>query len=176
MNTAQKVQVVEALTAKLKQYDVVYLADMGGFNAEVTSNFRRECFKQEIKLEVVKNTLLIKAMEQSGKDFSELMTVAKGETCVLFAETANAPARLIRDFRKSLGKKNEKPILKGAYAQECTYLGNDQLEALVNIKSKDELVGEIIGLLQSPAKNVLSALQSGGSTIAGVVKTLSERA
>ena len=174
MNTQQKVQIVETLTTLLQQYDVVYLADIGGFNAEKTSDFRRECFKNGIKVEVVKNTLLIKAMETSGKDFSELMTVAKGETAILLSETANAPARLIKEFRK---KRNlEKPLLKGAYAQECTYLGNNQLDALVNIKSKNELVGDIIGLLQSPAKNVLSALQSGGNTIAGLVKTLSERA
>jgi len=174
MNTQQKVQIVESLTTLLQQYDVVYLADIGGFNAEKTSDFRRECFKNGIKVEVVKNTLLIKAMETSGKDFSELMTVAKGETAILLSETANAPARLIKEFRK---KRNlEKPLLKGAYAQECTYLGNNQLDALVNIKSKNELVGDIIGLLQSPVKNVLSALQSGGNTIAGLVKTLSERA
>jgi large subunit ribosomal protein L10 len=174
MNTEQKVQIVESLAQLLQQYDVVYLADIGGFNAEKTSEFRRECFKNDIKVEVVKNTLLIKAMEKSGKDFSELMTVAKGETSIMLAETANAPARLIKDFRKK--QNNEKPLLKGAYAQECTYLGNEQLEALIHIKSKEELVGEIIGLLQSPAKNVLSALQSGGNTIAGLVKTLSERA
>jgi len=174
MNTQQKVQIVESLTNLLQQYDVVYLADIGGFNAEKTSDFRRECFKNGIKVEVVKNTLLIKAMEKTDKDFSELMTVAKGETAILLSETANAPARLIKDFRK---KQNlEKPLLKGAYAQECTYLGNNQLDALVNIKSKNELVGELIGLLQSPVKNVLSALQSGGNTIAGLVKTLSERA
>ncbi|MDR0363803.1 MAG: 50S ribosomal protein L10 [Bacteroidales bacterium] len=176
MNTEQKVRVVEALAEKLQQYDVVYLADIGGFDAEKTSNFRRECFKQDIKLEVVKNTLLIKAMEKSGRDFGDLMTVAKGETSILFAETANAPARLIKEFRKKLGRNNEKPILKGAYAQESAYLGNDQLETLVNIKSKEELIGDVLGLLQSPAKNVLSALQSGGNTIAGLVKTLSERA
>ena len=174
MNTEQKVQIVESLTQLLQQYDVVYLADIGGFNAEKTSEFRRECFKNDIKVEVVKNTLLIKAMEKSGKDFSELMTVAKGETSIMLAETANAPARLIKEFRKK--QNQEKPLLKGAYAQECTYLGNQQLEALIHIKSKQELVGDIIGLLQSPAKNVLSALQSGGNTIAGLVKTLSERA
>ena len=174
MNTEQKVQIVESLTQLLQQYDVVYLADIGGFNAEKTSEFRRECFKNDIKVEVVKNTLLIKAMEKSGKDFSELMTVAKGETSIMLAETANAPARLIKEFRKK--QNQEKPLLKGAYAQECTYLGNQQLDALINIKSKQELVGDIIGLLQSPVKNVLSALQSGGNTIAGLVKTLSERA
>jgi large subunit ribosomal protein L10 len=174
MNTQQKVQIVESLTKMLQQYDVIYLADIGGFNAEKTSEFRRECFKNNIKVEVVKNTLLIKAMEQSGKDFSELMTVAKGETSIMLAETANAPARLIKDFRK---KQNlEKPLLKGAYAQESTYIGNEQLDALIHIKSKQELIGDIIGLLQSPVKNVLSALQSGGNTIAGLVKTLSERA
>jgi large subunit ribosomal protein L10 len=174
MNTEQKVQIVETLTQLLQQYDVVYLADIGGFNAERTSEFRRECFKNDIKVEVVKNTLLIKAMEKSGKDFSELMTVAKGETSIMLAETANAPARLIKEFRKK--QNQEKPLLKGAYAQECTYLGNQQLEALIHIKSKGELVGDIIGLLQSPAKNVLSALQSGGNIVAGLVKTLSERA
>jgi large subunit ribosomal protein L10 len=174
MNTEQKVQVVASLTELFKQYEVVYLADIGGFNAEKTSDFRRECFKNNIKLEVVKNTLLKKAMEQSGKDFSELITAAKGETSVLFAETANAPARLMKEFRKR--RNLEKPLLKGAYAQESTYIGDKQLDALTVIKSKEEVIGDVIALLQSPVKNVLSALKSGGNTIAGLVKTLSERA
>jgi len=140
-------------------------------NAETTSNLRRACFKANIKLEVVKNTLLAKAMEASEKDFGDLSTVLVGNTAMMLSETGNAPAKLIKEFRK----KSEKPILKGAFIEEAVYLGDDQVEALVNIKSKDELIGEIIGLLQSPAKNVVSALQSGGGTLAGIIKTLSEK-
>jgi large subunit ribosomal protein L10 len=132
---------------------------------------RRACFKANIKLEVVKNTLLSKAMEASDKDFEDLSLVLVGNTAMMFSEAGNAPAKLIKEFRK----KSDKPILKGAFIEEAVYLGDDQVEALVNIKSKDELIGEIIGLLQSPAKNVVSALQSGGGTLAGIIKTLSEK-
>jgi large subunit ribosomal protein L10 len=124
-----------------------------------------------VKLNVVKNTLLAKAMESSDKDFGDLSSVLKGNTSLMVAEVNNAPAKVIKDFRK----KSDRPILKGAFVEEAVYIGDEQLEVLVDIKSKDELIGEIIGLLQSPAKNVVSALKSGGNTIAGVVKTLSER-
>ena len=140
-------------------------------NAETTSNLRRACFKANIKLEVVKNTLLSKAMEASDKDFEDLSKVLVGNTAMMFSEAGNAPAKLIKEFRK----KSDKPILKGAFIEEAVYLGDDQVEALVNIKSKDELIGEIIGLLQSPATNVVSALQSGVGTLAGIIKTLSEK-
>jgi len=148
------------------------LADISGLNASDTSNLRRACFKANVKLAVVKNTLLAKAMESSDKDFGELPTVLKGNTSMMFSEASNAPAKVIKEFRKG---KQEKPILKGAYIEESIYVGDDQLDNLVNIKSKEELIGEIIGLLQSPAKNVISALQSGGGKLHGILQTLSER-
>ena len=170
MTREQKANVIEQLTAKLADNANIYLTDVSGLNAETTSNLRRACFKANIKLEVVKNTLLSKAMEASDRDF-DLSSVLVGNTAMMFSEAGNAPAKLIKEFRK----KSDKPILKGAFIEEAVYLGDDQVEALVNIKSKDELIGEIIGLLQSPAKNVVSALQSGGGTLAGIIKTLSEK-
>ena len=132
---------------------------------------RRACFKADVKLNVVKNTLLTKAMEASDKDFGDLPTVLKGNTSVMYSETGNAPAKVIKNFRK----KSEKPLLKGAFIEEAIYIGDDQLDMLVDIKSKEELIGEIVTLLQSPAKNVISALKSGGGTLAGIIKTLSEK-
>jgi large subunit ribosomal protein L10 len=140
-------------------------------NAAATSNLRRACFKADVRLAVVKNTLLAKAMEASDKDFGELTEILKGNTSLMFSEVGNAPAKVIKEFRK----KSDKPILKGAYIEEATYVGDDLVEALVNIKSKEELIGEIITLLQSPAKNVVSALQSSGNTLSGIIKTLSEK-
>ena len=171
MTREQKANVIEQLTAKLADNANIYLTDVSGLNAETTSNLRRACFKAGIRLSVVKNTLLEKAMEASDKDFGELTQVLKGNTSLMFSETGNAPAKLIKDFRK----KSEKPILKGAYIEESVYIGDDQLDALVAIKSKEELIGDIITLLQSPAKNVISGLQSGGGQLAGIIKTLSER-
>jgi len=172
MTREEKSQVIEVLAGKLTENRVIYLADISGLNASDTSNLRRACFKAGVKLSVVKNTLLSKAMESSDKDFGELPSVLKGNTSMMTSEASNAPAKVIKEFRK--GKK-EKPILKGAYVEESVYVGDDQLENLVNIKSKDELIGEIIGLLQSPAKNVISALQSGGGKIHGILQTLSEK-
>jgi len=172
MTREEKSQVIEDLTGSLTENRVIYLADISGLNASDTSNLRRACFKAGVKLAVVKNTLLAKAMESSDKDFGELPTVLKGNTSMMFSEASNAPAKVIKEFRK--GKK-EKPILKGAYIEESIYVGDDQLDNLVNIKSKEELIGEIIGLLQSPAKNVISALQSGGGKLHGILQTLSER-
>ncbi|SDW34044.1 50S ribosomal protein L10 [Aequorivita viscosa] len=171
MTREEKSQVIETLTAQLSDNANIYLADISGLNAGNTTNLRRACFKAGVQLAVVKNTLLKKAMESSDKDFGELTEVLKGSTSLMFSETGNAPAKVIKEFRK----KSDKPLLKGAYIQESIYVGDNQLDSLVELKSKDELVGEIIGLLQSPAKNVISALKSGGSTIAGLVKTLSER-
>lgn len=173
MTREEKFQVIEDLTSKLAENAVIYLADISGLDATATSNLRRACFKADIKLSVVKNTLLEKAMEKSDKDFGDLPTILKGNTSVMYSEVGNAPAKLIKEFRKSAN--NEKPVLKGAYVEEAVYLGNDQLESLVSIKSKDEVIGDIITLLQSPAKNVVSALQSGGQKLSGIVKTLSER-
>ena len=172
MTREEKSQVIEDLTGRLTENRVIYLADISGLNAIDTSNLRRACFKAGVKLAVVKNTLLAKAMESSDKDFGELPTVLKGNTSMMFSEASNAPAKVIKEFRKG---KQEKPILKGAYIEESIYVGDDQLDNLVNIKSKEELIGEIIGLLQSPAKNVISALQSGGGKIHGILQTLSER-
>lgn len=171
MTREEKSQVIETLTAQLSDNANIYLADISGLNAGSTTNLRRACFKAGIQLAVVKNTLLKKAMESSDKDFGELTEILKGNTSLMFSETGNAPAKVIKEFRK----KSNKPLLKGAYIQESIYVGDDQLDNLVDLKSKDELIGGIIGLLQSPAKNVISALKSGGNTIAGLVKTLSER-
>ncbi|MGB5323012.1 50S ribosomal protein L10 [Lutimonas sp.] len=172
MTREEKSQVIQDLTGKLTDNPVIYLADISGLNASDTSNLRRACFKANVKLAVVKNTLLAKAMESSDKDFGELPSVLKGNTSLMMAETGNAPAKVIKAFRKG---KQEKPILKGAYVEEAVYVGDDQLDNLVNIKSKEEVIGDIIGLLQSPAKNVISALQSGGGKIHGILQTLSEK-
>jgi large subunit ribosomal protein L10 len=171
MTREEKLTVIEDLTAQLGDNGIIYLADISGLDAQTTSNLRRVCFKANIKLAVVKNTLLEKAMEASDKEFGELPSVLKGNTSLMFSQTGNAPAKLIKDFRK----KSEKPILKGAFIEEAIYLGDEQLDALVSIKSKEEVIGDIIGLLQSPAKNVISGLKSGGGKLAGILKTLSEK-
>jgi large subunit ribosomal protein L10 len=171
MTREEKSQVIENLTTQLAENPIIYLADISGLDAGATSNLRRACFKAGVKLAVVKNTLLAKAMESSDKEFGELAGTLKGNTSLLFSETGNAPAKVIKEFRR----KSDKPLLKGAYIEETVYVGDDQLDNLVDIKSKEELIGEIIGLLQSPAKNVISALKSGGTIISGIVKTLSER-
>ena len=172
MTREEKLQVIHDLTAVLADTNTLYLADISGLNAQTTTNLRRACFKADVQLSVVKNTLLAKAMEASDKDFGDLPTVLKGNTSMMTSEVANAPAKLIKEFRK---KSKERPLLKGAFAEEAIYIGDDQLDALVDIKSREELIGEIIGLLQSPAKNVISALQSGGQILSGIVKTLSEK-
>ncbi|GAB2773804.1 50S ribosomal protein L10 [Salinimicrobium soli] len=171
MTREEKSRVIEDLTAQLADNSTIYLADISGLNALNTSNLRRACFKANVKLAVVKNTLLAKAMESSDKDFGELPSVLKGNTSIMFSETGNAPAKVIKEFRK----KSDKPVLKGAFIEEAIFLGDDKLETLVNIKSKEEVIGDIIGLLQSPAKNVVSALKSGGGKLAGILKTLSEK-
>lgn len=158
MTREEKSLVIEELTAQLADNTNIYLADISGLNAVDTSNLRRACFKANVTLAVVKNTLLEKAMEASDKDFGDLPTALKGNTSVMYSETGNGPAKVIKAFRK----KSEMPLLKGAFIEESIYLGDDQLDALVDIKSREELLGEIIGLLQSPAKNVISALKSGG--------------
>ena len=171
MTKEEKSRVIEDLTAQLAGTNVIYVTDISGLDAETTSNLRRACFKAGIKLEVVKNTLLEKAMESVENNYGELPTILKGSTSIMIAETGNAPAKLIKEFRK----KSDRPVLKGAYINEAVFIGDNQIDALIALKSKDEVIGEIIGLLQSPAKNVVSALKSGGNTIAGLVKTLSER-
>ncbi|MFD1614836.1 50S ribosomal protein L10 [Gelatiniphilus marinus] len=171
MTREEKSQVIEELTAQLTNNANIYLTDISGLNAGITTDLRRAAFKANVQMAVVKNTLLEKAMEASDRDFGDLPSVLKGNTSVMYSETGNAPAKLIKTFRK----KSDKPLLKGAFIEEAVYLGDDQLDMLVDIKSKEELIGEIVGLLQSPAKNVVSALKSGGATIAGVIKTLSEK-
>ena len=171
MTREEKSQVIEVLTAELASNANIYLADISGLNAGTTSDLRRACFKANVKLAVVKNTLLSKAMEASDRDFGDLPSVLKGNTSVMYSETGNVPAKLIKTFRK----KSEKPLLKGAFIEESVYIGDNQLDMLVDIKSKEELLGEIIGLLQSPAKNVVSALKSSGGKLAGILKTLSEK-
>jgi len=173
MKKEDKGQLIESLAQTLQDNEIFYLTDIRGLNAEQTSILRRTCFNKGVKLSVVKNTLLKKAMEKVEKDFDELYDVLKGNTALMLTDTGNVPAKLIKEFTKKY--KTKVPALKGAYVEEMCYTGADNLEFLANIKSKNELIGDIIGLLQSPAKNVIGALQSGGNTIAGLVKTLSER-
>lgn len=171
MTREEKSQVIEELTAQLADNAHIYVADISGLNANNTSELRRACFKANVSLAVVKNTLLAKAMEASDKDFGDLPTILKGNTSVMYSETGNAPAKIIKAFRK----KSDRPLLKGAFIEEAIYIGDDQLDALVDIKSREELIGDIVGLLQSPAKNVISALKSSGGKLAGILKTLSEK-
>lgn len=171
MTREEKSLVIGDLTAQLAENNVIYLTDLTGLDAVATAELRRACFKANIKLAVVKNTLLAKAMEASDKNFGDLPTVLKGNTSLMYAEVGNVPAKLIQTFRK----KSDKPILKGAYIEEAVFIGDNQLDTLSSIKSKEELIGDIIGLLQSPAKNVVSALKSGGGKLAGIIKTLSEK-
>lgn len=171
MTREEKANVIQDLTTELADNATIYLADISGLNAQTTSDLRRACFKANIKLSVVKNTLLAKAMEASEKEFGELPEVLKGNTSLMFSEVGNAPAKLIKNFRK----KSDKPLLKGAFVEEAIYIGDENLDALVSIKSKEEMIGEIITILQSPAKNVISGLKSGGGKLAGIIKTLSER-
>ncbi len=169
MKKELKDTIIAELGQKLQDYAHFYLVDVSGMNAEKTSDFRRKCFKNEIKMVVVKNTLLHKAFEASDIDFSEIYGSLKGSTAVLFTNTANVPAKLLKEYTKE-----GIPALKAAYAEEGFY-GANQLEELVAIKSKNEVIAEIVSLLQSPTKNVISALQSGANTIHGVLKTLGER-
>ena len=171
MRKEDKNQLVDSLAERINENNIIYLADISDLNAEQTSDLRRLCFKRDIKLTMVKNTLLKRAMEKSEKNLEELYIALKGSTSLMFSDTGNAPAKLIKEFRKT----SDKPLLKGAFVEEVSYLGDDQLDALVNIKSKDELLGDLIALLQSPVKNVISGLQSSGQNLTGILKTLSER-
>ena len=170
MKKEVKDTIIVELGQKLKEYPHFYLVDLTGLNAEKTSELRRKCFKSEIKLMVVKNTLLHKAFEASDIDFSPMYESLKGNTAVMFANTANVPAKLLKDYTKE-----GIPALKAAYAEESIFVGADRLEELAALKSKNELIADVVALLQSPAKNVISALQSGANTIHGVLKTLGER-
>jgi large subunit ribosomal protein L10 len=171
MTREEKSVAINEILDVLKSNQNIYLTDISGLNALETSNLRRMCFKAGVKLSVVKNTLLEKAMESSEKDFGELKETLKGNTSVMIAEVSNAPAKVIKNFRK----KSERPILKGAMIEEDVYVGDEQLETLFTIKSKEELIGDIIMLLQSPAKNVISALSSSGGKLSGILQTLSNK-
>lgn len=170
MKKEVKDTIITELGEKLKQYPHFYLVDVTGLNAEDTSNLRRKCFKSEIKMVVVKNTLLHKAFEASEVDHEGLYSALTGNTAVLFSEVANTPAKLLKDYTKQ-----GIPALKAAYAEESIFVGADKLDELAALKSKNELIADVVALLQSPAKNVVSAIQSGANTIHGVLKTLGER-
>jgi len=171
MRREEKDAIINDLYHKVSNSKHFYLADISGLNAEDTSKLRRACFEKEIELLVVKNTLLRKALEKLKHDFSPIFEVLKDSTSVMFCETGSIPAKMIRDFRKN----NEKPVLKAAFVEESFYIGDNQLEILASIKSKDELLGDLLSLLQSPVRNLLSALTSPGSKLAGALKTVSEK-
>ena len=172
MKKEDKAQVIEMIGNTLSQYSAVYMTQTQGLDAEKTSALRRACFKGDIKMLCVKNTLLKEAFKNSDVDFSGLYDLLHGETTLLLSNVGNAPAKLIKNFRK---KDDTLPMLKGAYVEESVYVGEDQLEVLANIKSKNELIADVIALLQSPAKNVVSALQSGGNKLHGILETLSNK-
>ena len=171
MRKEEKALIIEEIKQILSAYKTIYVADISGLTVEKSNELRRLCFKKGIKLRMVKNTFLKKSFEQLETDYSEMYPALHGTSAIMAAESGNMPARLIKEFR---GTKGVIPAVKAAYIEECVYLG-DQLDFLCSIKSRDELVGDLIGLLQSPARNVVSALQSGGGKLAGIVKTLSER-
>jgi large subunit ribosomal protein L10 len=174
MKRSEKQAIIDNLKQEINSYSHFYLADISDLNAEKTSQLRRTCFQKEVKLIVVKNTLLKRAFDASDKEADELLDALKGNTAMMFCNTGNVPAKLIKDFRKK-NPKLERPVLKAAYVEESVYVGDENLDMLANIKSKEELIGDIVTLLQSPAKNVVSALQSSGQTITGLLQTLSEK-
>jgi large subunit ribosomal protein L10 len=171
MRREEKNAIIDSLAEKLKEYSHFYLTDTAQLNAADTSDLRRKCYENDIKLIVVKNTLLKRALEMSQGKFEELYPVLKGTTSIMFAQTGNGPAKLIKEFRRQ----HDKPVLKGAYVQESVFIGDIMLDTLISVKTKQELIGDIILLLQSPARNVVSALQSGGNKLHGVLETLSSK-
>lgn len=171
MRKEEKHEVVLALTEQIQEYGNFYITDTANLSVAKVNAIRRKCFDSDIKMQVAKNTLIKKALEAAGGDYSEMYDVLKGSSSIMFSKTANAPAKLIKQLRKQ----GDKPLLKAAYIDSAIFIGDNQLDALVNLKSKEELVADIIALLQSPAKNVISGLQSGGNKLAGIVKTLQER-
>jgi large subunit ribosomal protein L10 len=171
MRKEEKQEIVKALAEQIKSYGNFYITDTSDLTVASINGIRRKCFESGITVQVAKNTLIRKALEEAGVDSPELVGVLKGSSTLMFSTVGNAPAKLIKDLRKT----SNKPVLKGAYIDASAFVGDNQLDALVSLKSKEELVGDIIALLQSPAKNVISGLKSGGSTIAGLVKTLQER-
>lgn len=171
MKKEEKQDIVLALTEQIKEYGSFYITDTANLSVAKVNTIRRKCFENGITIQVAKNTLIKKAMEAAGGDFSELYEVLKGSSTILFSTSGNAPAKLIKDLRKT----GDKPVLKAAYIDSAIFIGDKQLDTLISLKSKEELVGDIIALLQSPAKNVISGLKSGGNKLAGIVKTLQER-
>lgn len=171
MRKEQKQEVIEKLANSLSEYKNFYVTDVSSLNAQQTSDLRRELFKNGVIMQVAKNTLIAKAMEKAGRKYEPIVNTLKGNSALMFCEDMKAPARVIKEFRK----KSDKPVLKAACIDVDVFVGDNQLDALMALKTKNELIGEIIGLLQSPAKNVISALQSGGGKLAGIVKALSER-
>lgn len=171
MRKEEKAMVIDALAEKFTQYKNIYVTDINSLNAKKTSDLRRMLFKNGITLEVAKNTLIKKAIEKSGRDMGNLVDTLKGNSALMFCEDIKAPAKAIKEFRK----KDSIPALKGACIDADVFIGDSQLEALISLKTREELIGDIIGMLQSPAQNVISALQSGGGKLAGIVKTLSEK-
>ena len=172
MRKEDKKSIIDSILAELQACPNFYLTDISDLNAEKTSQLRRQCFNSGIKMLVVKNTLLHKAMQEMNKDYNDLYGVLNGQTALMLCETGNAPAKLIKNFRQ----KSDRPILKGAFIEECCYLGDEMVDTLCNIKSKNDLIADIIALLQSPMKNVISGLQSGGHKLSGILETLSEKA
>ncbi len=171
MNKEEKYEVVNALTEQIKEYGNFYITDTSNLSVAKVNSIRRKCFENDIKIQVAKNSLIKKAVEAIGGDFTPIYDSLKGSSSVMFSKSTTAPAKLIKELRRT----GDKPLLKVAYIDASFFIGDNQLDTLVNLKSKEQLVGEIIGLLQSPAKNVISALQSGGNILAGLVKTLQER-
>ena len=171
MRKEDKQVLIDSILSELKACPNFYLTDVSDLNAEKTSQLRRQCFNSGVKMIVVKNALLHKALQQMDKEYDNLYDVLKGSTAIMFCETGNAPAKLIKNFRKT----NDRPILKGAYIEECCYIGDDMIDTLCNVKSKNDLIADVIALLQSPMKNVISGLQSGGHKLSGILETLSER-
>jgi large subunit ribosomal protein L10 len=171
MRREEKNSIIDGLREQINNASHFYLADISNLNAADTSNLRRKCFEKQIELVVVKNTLLKQALEQSEGNFEELYDTLKNSTSIMFCETGNVPAKLIKDFRKE----HDRPVLKAAFVEESIYLGDEQLDMLSALKSKNELIGDVLTLLQAPMNNLLSAMQSGGNNLAGAIKTLAEK-
>ncbi len=171
MKREEKSKAITEITDVLSNNGIIYLTDISGLNSIETSNLRRLCFKSGVKLAVMKNTFLEQAMTASDKDFGDLLETLKGNTSLMLSDVGNAPAKVIKDFRR----KSDRPILKGAIIENDIYLGDEQLELLSSIKSKEEIIGEIVLLLQSPARNIISALKSSSSKLSGIIQTLSNR-
>jgi large subunit ribosomal protein L10 len=171
MTREEKNQLIDSLAETLKSSETVYVTDISNLNSSNSTRLRSLCFKKGVTLQVVKNTILKKAMERSEKNFEDLFPILHGPTSVMISDSGNAPAKLIKEFRRT----SDRPILKGAYIQEMVFVGDDQLDVLISLKSKNELIADVIAILQSPVRNVMSGLQSGGQKLTGILKTLSEK-